>query len=104
MKARCGACGTPAAPLRSRRLLRSREHLPRVLSINAAVHTGEQLTFWLDGSATGTGASPRKNTYLPPKLEVDVIGEDLRSRGIWDDSDLPTNPEVPIYVLRVSFR
>lgn len=100
MKARCGACGTPAAPLRSRRLLRSREHLPRVLSINASVHTGEQLTFWLDG--VGPGGNSRRNTYLPPYLEIDVIGEDLRSRGIWNKADLPNNDEVPIYTLRVS--
>ncbi|KAN0062546.1 poly(A)-specific ribonuclease [Thecaphora frezii] len=130
-RAACRGCQFTAL-FRSRRILPSNAELPRALSINAAVHTAEQLNFWLEpiasdpiGSATaatssgGFGArrapptAPRshlhqqhlptqqhphpqssnlaglaRRAFLPPRVAIDVRGEEVRTRSIYDDRDL----------------
>jgi PAB-dependent poly(A)-specific ribonuclease subunit 2 len=106
-KSHCRTCGTPAALMRSRRELPQRPQLPQALSINASVHTAEHLGFWLDGvgpgaSASATAASGGKlrRTFLPPMLALDVNGEDVRARGIWDNEERASFPDAAIYALR----
>ncbi|PWN52754.1 hypothetical protein IE53DRAFT_366908 [Violaceomyces palustris] len=96
-RAACRGCQFTAL-FRSRRVLPNNRDLPRALSINAAVHTGEQLSFWLDGKGPGGKGSGR--TYLPPRVAVEVKGDDVRTRGIWEAKDLSGLEGSAIYKLR----
>lgn len=99
-KATCRACHTPASPLRSRRVLPPNSRLPQALSVNAAVHTSEQLGYWLDGVSAPDSEHTR--TYVPPKLGIDVQGEEVRSKGIWNDEEMTSFKGAAVYTLRVS--
>ncbi|SPO36298.1 related to PAN2 - component of Pab1p-stimulated poly(A) ribonuclease [Pseudozyma flocculosa] len=141
-RAACRGCQFTAL-FRSRRILPSNAELPRTLSVNAAVHTAEQLGCWLEGhasdysggpsAATGLGlggsggpgfnnarrglpTGPRthphshahphhphphphqqtghapgaghRRPFLPPRVAIDVRGDEVRTRSIYDDRDL----------------
>lgn len=104
-KALCRSCGTANSLMRSRRELPQSEALPQALSINASVHTAEQLAFWIDG--VGPGAPPSniaaksRRTFLPPKLALSVKGDEVRSVGLWNAEDEAQAPEgAAIYAVR----
>ena len=117
----CRGCQFTAL-FRSRRTLPSNAELPPALSINAAIHSGEQLGYWIDGVGPGPGAassygraastgappnarhdvppgvtppppptgpaSSSRRTFLPPRIAIDVRGDDVRTKAIYDEADL----------------
>lgn len=108
-KAPCRNCQTPASTMTSKRILPQTSDLPACLSVNCAVHTAEHLSYWLDGIGPGGNANKEKDTYLPPKLALDVrhngTGDDgdVRADGLWGEEAVATDvssPGAAIYTLR----
>ncbi|KAL9932023.1 hypothetical protein V8E36_009084 [Tilletia maclaganii] len=57
------------------------------------------------GSGGGSKESATKRggkvlSYVPPKLAIDVAGEDVRARGIWNEDDLAAMPGAAVYTCR----
>ncbi|KAE8226230.1 hypothetical protein CF319_g1142 [Tilletia indica] len=122
-KSLCKGCHTSAAPMKSRRVLPDTAKLPHALAINAAVHTPEQHAYWLAGTeddagkyswrgggnrsagaVPGPGPSSAKKgktlSYVPPKLAISVVNEDVRARGVWNEDDLAAMPDAAVYTCR----
>ncbi|KAK0555464.1 poly(A)-specific ribonuclease [Tilletia horrida] len=56
-------------------------------------------------SASSSSATPEKRktrvlSYVPPKLAISVVNEDVRARGIWNDDDLAAMPDAAVYTCR----
>ncbi|KDN41342.1 hypothetical protein K437DRAFT_226828 [Tilletiaria anomala UBC 951] len=95
-KTMCRSCKATNVILKSRRVFLDESKLPVVLSINAAVHTEDQLQHWLSPSRRKGG---EQRPYLPAQVEFGLHGDDLTVRGIWDESEAAAAGSIR-YVLR----
>ncbi|CAD6938157.1 unnamed protein product, partial [Tilletia caries] len=58
------------------------------------------------GSGAGAGAGPslgkkgKTLSYVPPKLALSVVNDDVRARGVWNEDDLAAMPDAAVYTCR----
>ncbi|KAK0524952.1 poly(A)-specific ribonuclease [Tilletia horrida] len=51
-------------------------------------------------SSAGGGKKGKVLSYVPPKLALSVVNEDVRARGVWNEDDLAAMPDAAVYTCR----